>query len=130
MYTVALDRPLVLQQSFKGVEALKVEQKRRVSQDQVDGFDESYRVGFGDTDFCLRVQEKGYLNVYTPYAELYHHESASRGQSPESDPHLEDTRRLMNRWQKIIQEGDPFYNPNLPLHNQPAQGQKVFTKIQ
>jgi len=98
--------------------------------DRVDGFDESYRVGFGDTDFCLRVQDKGYLNVYTPYAELYHHESASRGQSPESDPHLEDTRRLMNRWQKIIQEGDPFYNPNLPLHNQPAQGQKVFTKIQ
>jgi GT2 family glycosyltransferase len=94
--------------------------------DEVAGFDERYRVGFGDTDFCLRVQEKGYFNIYTPYAELYHHESASRGQSPQSDPHLEDTRRLMNRWQKIIQEGDPFYNPNLPLHSQPAQGQKVF----
>jgi GT2 family glycosyltransferase len=94
--------------------------------DEVGGFDERYKVGFGDTDLCLRVQEKGYLNVYTPYAELYHHESASRGQSPEIDPHLEDTRRLMKRWQKIIQEGDPFYNPNLPLHNQPAQGQKVF----
>jgi GT2 family glycosyltransferase len=97
--------------------------------DEVAGFDESFKVGFGDTDFCLRVQEKGYLNIYTPYAELYHHESASRGQSPESDPHLEDTRRLMKRWQKIIQEGDPFYNPNLPLHSQPAQGQKVFTVI-
>jgi GT2 family glycosyltransferase len=94
--------------------------------DQVAGFDERYRVGFGDTDFCLRVQEKGYLNVYTPYAELFHHESASRGQSPQSDPHLEDTRRFMNRWQKIIQEGDPFYNPNLPLHSQPVQGQRVF----
>jgi GT2 family glycosyltransferase len=99
--------------------------KKRVF-DEVCGFDERYKVGFGDTDLCLRVQEKGYLNVYTPYAELYHHESASRGQSPEIDPHLEDTRRLMKRWQKIIQEGDPFYNPNLPLHNQPAQGQKVF----
>ncbi len=94
--------------------------------DEVDGFDETYKVGFGDTDFCLRVLEKGYVNVYTPYAELYHHESASRGQSPESDPHLEDTRRLMKRWQKIIRDGDPFYNPNLPLHNQPTQGQKVF----
>ncbi|MBU3926494.1 MAG: glycosyltransferase, partial [Bacteroidetes bacterium] len=96
---------------------------------EVDGFDERYKVGFGDTDFCLRIQEKGYLNVYTPYAELYHHESATRGQSLESDPHLEDTRRLMKRWQKIIQEGDPFYNPNLPLSNQPTQGQKVFKAL-
>jgi hypothetical protein len=72
------------------------------------------------------VQEKGYSNIYTPYAELYHHESASRGQSPEIDPHLEDTKRLMKRWETIIRDGDPFYNPNLPLYSQPTQGQKVF----
>jgi GT2 family glycosyltransferase len=95
---------------------------------EVGGFDASFKVGFGDTDFCLRVQEKGYLNIFTPFAELYHHESASRGQSPEIDPHLEDTKRLMKRWRKIIQEGDPFYNPNLPLHSQPLQGQKVFQR--
>lgn len=94
--------------------------------DQVGGFDETYRVGFGDTDFCLRVQEKGYTNLFTPYATLYHHESATRGQSVESDPHLEDTRRFMSGWQKIIREGDPFYNPNLPLHRQPQQGERVF----
>ncbi|MBM4312505.1 MAG: glycosyltransferase family 2 protein [Deltaproteobacteria bacterium] len=111
--------------NYSAVTAACMMVKRKVF-DQIDGFDESYRVGFGDTDFCLRVQEKGYLNVFTPYAELYHHESASRGQSPEIDPHLEDTRRLMKRWQRIIREGDPFYNPNLPLHNQPAPGQTVF----
>jgi GT2 family glycosyltransferase len=94
--------------------------------DEVDGFDERYKVGFGDADFCLRVQKKGYLNVYTPYAELYHYESASRGQTFEGDPHPEDSRYFINRWRKIIQEGDPFYNPNLPLNNQPTQAQKAF----
>ena len=94
--------------------------------DEVDGFDERFNVGFGDTDFCLRVQEKGYLNVYTPYAELYHHESATRGQTFEGDPHPEDSRYFINRWRKIIQDGDPFYNPNLPLNNEPTQAQKTF----
>lgn len=43
------------------------------------GLDESFRVALNDVDFCLRVREKGYLNVFTPFAELYHYESASRG---------------------------------------------------
>jgi GT2 family glycosyltransferase len=94
--------------------------------DEVDGFDERYKIGFGDTDFCLKVQEKGYLNVYTPYAELYHHESATRGQTFEGDPHPKDTRRLIKKWRKIIQDGDPFYNPNLPLNNQSMQVQQAF----
>ncbi|MEW6335098.1 MAG: glycosyltransferase family 2 protein, partial [Thermodesulfobacteriota bacterium] len=94
--------------------------------DRVAGFDETYRVGFGDTDFCLRVREMGYANLFTPYATLYHHESATRGQSVESDPHLEDTRHFMSRWQKIIRQGDPFYNPNLPLDRQPQPGERLF----
>ena len=94
--------------------------------DEVDGFDERFKVGFGDTDFCLRVQEKGYLNVYTPYAELYHYESATRGQAFLGDPHPEDSMYFTDRWRKIIQEGDPFYNPNLPLSNHPTQAQKTF----
>ncbi len=94
--------------------------------DEVDGFDERIKVGFNDTDFCLRVQIKGYLNVYTPYAELYHYESATRGQTFKGDPHPEDSMYFINRWQKIIQDGDPFYNPNLPLNNERTQAQKVF----
>lgn len=96
---------------------------------EAGGFDERYKVGFGDTDFCLKVREKGYVNLYTPYAELYHHESATRGQSLDSDPHLEDTQRFIKRWQELIHAGDPFYNPNLPLYSQPAQGQKVFQAL-
>ena len=93
---------------------------------EVDGFDERFVVGFGDTDFCLRVQKRGYSNIYTPYAELYHHESATRGQTFKGDPHPEDSMYFVDRWQQIIQHGDPFYNPNLPLDNQQTQKQKTF----
>lgn len=93
---------------------------------EVNGFDERFKVGFGDTDFCLRVQQKGYWNVFTPYAELYHHESATRGQTFKGDPHPEDSKFFIHRWQRIIHDGDPFYNPNLPLSDEPTQSQKIF----
>ena len=47
--------------------------------DELGGLDEDFRVALNDVDFCLRLREKGYLNVFTPFAELYHFESASRG---------------------------------------------------
>lgn len=81
----------------------------------IGGFDENLKVGFGDTDLCLRLQSAGYLNVYTPYATLYHYESATRGKALTGDMHEDDTRFFKERWQKLIMEGDPFYNPNLPL---------------
>ncbi|MBM3165934.1 MAG: glycosyltransferase [Chloroflexi bacterium] len=87
--------------------------------DRLGGFDENMKVGFGDIDFCLRAVERGYLNVYTPYAELYHHESATRGNTVGKpfgfDPHPEDSQYFKHRWNKIIKNGDPYYNPNLPL---------------
>lgn len=51
--------------------------------EEVNGFDESFRVAFNDVDLCMRIRKAGYLIVFTPYAELYHYESKSRG--------LEDT---------------------------------------
>jgi GT2 family glycosyltransferase len=88
---------------------------RRSIFDEVGGFDEGYEVGFGDVDLCLRVRELGYENLFTPYAELIHHESATRGKSISIDPHPSDTKRFMEKWKKYIDEGDPYYNPNLPL---------------
>jgi hypothetical protein len=79
------------------------------------GFDEAFIIGFGDTDLCLRAIEKGYRNIFTPYAELYHHESATRGHSPDKDPHPGDTLILQHRWRMYIEYGDPYYTPNLPL---------------
>lgn len=86
---------------------------KRDTFDELNGFDENMKVGFGDTDFCMRAVEKGYLNVFTPYAELYHYESATRGKSV-MDPHPEDTIYFKSRWHEFILKGDPYYNPNLP----------------
>jgi GT2 family glycosyltransferase len=84
---------------------------RRSVFEDVGGFDENLRVAYGDIDLCLRVREKGYRVVYTPYAMLYHHESATRG---ELDP-SEDEIYMINRWGDVFIKGDPYYNPNLTL---------------
>jgi GT2 family glycosyltransferase len=76
---------------------------------EVGGFDaEHLPVAFNDVDLCLRLRERGYWIVYTPYAVLYHHESATRGR--ELDPSEEDY--MKTRWKAAI-EDDPFYNPHL-----------------
>ncbi len=85
--------------------------------DQVGGLDEQLRVDFNDVDFCLRVRSAGYVNLWTPFAELYHHESASRGSedSVEKQARLTGDIALMEkRWGSILR-ADPAYNPNLTL---------------
>lgn len=88
---------------------------RKELYEQVGGLDEAFAVAYNDVDFCLRVLEAGYLNVFTPYAELYHHESKSRG----LDDTLEkvarfnlEKDRLINKWSEALHE-DPYYNINL-----------------
>lgn len=74
-------------------------------------------VAFNDVDFCLRLLEAGYRNVWTPYAELYHHESVSRGQddTPEKQARFnQETEYMRQRWASLI-ANDPCYNPNLSL---------------
>ncbi|HLG25873.1 MAG TPA: glycosyltransferase [Candidatus Gracilibacteria bacterium] len=66
-------------------------------------------VAFNDVDFCLRLREKGYLIVYTPYARLYHYESLSRG----FEVNLKEVRYMQERHGRTIEKGDPYYNPNL-----------------
>lgn len=75
----------------------------------VGGFDERLRVAFNDVDLCLRLRERGYRILYTPYAEFFHAESASRGKlHPE-----EDEAFFVRRWGPASDLRDPFYNPNL-----------------
>lgn len=84
---------------------------------QVSGLDERLQVAFNDIDFCLRLREAGYRNVWTPFAELYHHESASRGDdaSPgKAERFLCEVRHMERRWGDLLQH-DPAYNPNLSL---------------
>lgn len=86
--------------------------------EEVGGFDENLAVAFNDVDLCLKIREKGYLIVYTPYAELSHHESLSRGyeDTPEKmERFLKEIKYIREKWGEVIDEGDPYYNPNLTL---------------
>ncbi len=87
---------------------------RREAFDKVGGFDTDLQVGFGDTDLCLRLRQAGYLCLFTPYARLIHHESATRGYDA-VDTHPTDTQLFKERWAEQLVAGDPYYNPNLSL---------------
>jgi len=91
---------------------------RRDVFDEVGGLDESFEVAFNDVDLCMKIRKKGYLVVFTPYAELYHYESKSRGNDSTPEK-LERFRgeidRFKEKWQKQLDDGDPYYNPNLTL---------------
>lgn len=90
---------------------------RREVFDEVGGYDEAFAVGFNDADFCLRLIEAGYRVTFTPYAELYHYEFVSRGREVADAAKLErwegERRRFAKCWKGIIENGDPFGNPNL-----------------
>jgi GT2 family glycosyltransferase len=89
---------------------------RREVFDEVQGFDaQNLPVAFNDVDFCLRIRERGYRNLWTPYAQLYHHESASRGpeDTPEKQARFKNEIAYMHRrWGELLHR-DPAYNPNL-----------------
>ena len=83
------------------------------------GLDEIHlKVALNDVDFCLRLVQAGFKNVWTPYAELYHHESASRGYdhlTPEKlERNLMEIECFVDRWGEFL-TSDPAYSPNLSL---------------
>ena len=87
--------------------------------DALGGLDEAFTVAFNDVDFCLRIREAGWRIAWTPYAELYHFESKSRG-SDEQDPAKKarfdaERARLYARHGRENILHDPYYNPNLSL---------------
>ncbi|REG61250.1 GT2 family glycosyltransferase [Paraburkholderia sp. BL6669N2] len=93
---------------------------RKSIYDEVGGLDERLAVAFNDVDFCLRVREAGYRNVWTPYAQLYHHESATRGSDMDPDKYdrfVKEVRWMESRWAGKL-DLDPAYNPNLSLSTQ------------
>ena len=80
---------------------------------EVGAFDESLAVAFNDIDYCLRLGDAGYHVLYTPHADLVHHESSSRGISG----FICDAQHLLRTWDRARFLNDPFYNPNLSLTN-------------
>lgn len=90
---------------------------------EVGGLDETFEVAFNDVDFCLRIAQLGYRNVWTPWAELYHYESATRGyeDNPRKKARFDgEVARMQERWGRSLL-WDPAYSPNLGLngHNFP-----------
>lgn len=110
--------------------------------DELGGLSEEFAVALNDVDFCLRVREKGLLVVFTPFAELYHFESVSRGSDlklskrekaklakeaakrgeelttvtdDNSSRYNKEAALFRNKWRKILDEGDPYYNVNFSL---------------
>lgn len=90
--------------------------------EELEGFDESFKIAFNDIDLCLKIRQTGKLIVFNPNAELYHHESISRG--------AEETKKKMERfaseieyfstkWKDQLAAGDPYYNPHLDLEHTP-----------
>ncbi len=88
---------------------------------EVGGLNEKdLTIAFNDVDFCIRVREAGYRNVWTPYAELYHHESATRGveDNPEKQARFaSEVNYMLQRWGDLLTM-DPAYNPNLTLEHE------------
>jgi GT2 family glycosyltransferase len=96
----------------------------------VGGLDTQLAVAFNDVDFCLRLHQAGLACIYTPYAEMVHHESASRGDDltgARRERFMSETRFMVDRWGDSLQQ-DPFFSPNLSLDHsdfRPAQVSRV-----
>ncbi len=110
---------LVMVQALSGVTAALMAMRKNVF-DEIGGFDEkNLSVAFNDVDLCLRIREHGYRIIWTPYAEAYHHESATRGSDLDKNK-IERFKRevgyMREKWGKVL-DNDPYYNPNLELEH-------------
>lgn len=88
---------------------------RRETFEAVGGFEEDLAVAFNDVDFCFKLLEAGYRNIYLPHVRLYHYESKSRGYetTPEKMKRFQQEILYMKRkWRSLI-EHDPYYSPHL-----------------
>lgn len=106
---------LISIQNYSAVTAACLMLRREVFR-EVHGLDPAFRLEFGDVDFCLRILERGYRNLWTPYAELYHYESLTRGGYDTHEKkalNAYEVSIFKSRWSEFLAKGDPSYNPNL-----------------
>jgi O-antigen biosynthesis protein len=108
---------LITTQNLSAVTAACLMMRRHVFE-EVGGFDPRYAISFNDVDLCVRIRKQGYLIVWTPFAELYHYESATRGRkdSPEKNARFALEEKLFaTDWADALNAGDPYYNRGLTL---------------
>lgn len=95
----------------------------RAKFDEVGGLNETLQVAFNDVDLCLKLCKRGYWNVWTPFAELVHHESVSRGREDTEEKKrrfLGEATYMQDTWGELLHD-DPAYNPNLSLHSKSCE---------
>ncbi len=86
--------------------------------EKVGGLDTGFAVSLNDVDLCLKLRKEGYLNVFTPFAELYHFESISRGlddSGEKAQRYNKESEVFRDKWKEELAKGDPYYNPNFSL---------------
>lgn len=90
---------------------------KRSIYDEVDGLDETFTISLNDVDFCLKIGRKGYRNIFTPFAELYHYESKTRGmeEGEKLRRYERECAHFREKWKAELEAGDPCYNPNFSL---------------
>ena len=107
--------PIVCARSYSAVTAACMMVRRSVFE-ELGGFDEKLGVAYNDIDFCLRAGKSGKKVIYTPYVQLYHYESRTRGlelTKEKAERVRRETEIFQKRWSTILQKGDPCYNPNM-----------------
>ena len=107
----------VLAQAMSAVTAACLVVRKSVF-DDAGGFDEALAIAYNDVDFCLRLRARGLRNVWTPFAELYHFEGASRGRDDMEGQvrpgFLVESQIMKDRWGDVL-KADPYFNPNLSI---------------
>lgn len=108
---------MLIAQNLSGVTAACMMLPKKVFE-KVGGLDERFEVAFNDVDLCLKILKEGYDVIFTPFAELYHFESKSRGTDETPVKRKRFVREVMlftQEWKSFLDQGDPYYNPNLTL---------------
>jgi hypothetical protein len=100
---------------------------------EIGGLDETnLPVSYNDVDLCLRAVDYGYRIVWTPFAELYHLEGASRGNDDtkaKQELALREFEHMRNVWRQVLEAGDPFHNPNLLFRSDTVEIPSVPRRI-
>lgn len=113
-YEVGYQSRILCAQDYSAVTSTCMMIKRSVYE-QAGGMTEAFTGAYADIDFCLKVRELGLLVVYNPYAGLFYYGAKSKG-DPDNAAHSGEAAALLHdRWHKVIDAGDPYYNPNFTL---------------
>lgn len=113
-------RRMKIIQNLSAVSSVCMMTKKAIFE-EVGGFDEYFSPAYSDIDYCLKIREKGYLVVYTPYSELYHHESKNmvHKNNSEKKKRLKNEQEIIyGKWKHLMNNGDPYFNPNLKFYGE------------